>query len=209
MNKGARLPSPGGYNQAYDQSFNLALDALAQSDIDEICYRSGAKRLDDDSVILPFLRDDVIVNIARRTVTSVNHISAITDQLIVLHYLVTATGAPLSGKLISFQELPGGMVYHPTFCRRAIAPLVNRFGESPGELIAAAAGFGGEPVSLGDAAIVMQALPRVALTWVLWRGDADFPPEGAVLFDSAITDYLPIEDIAVLCQSVSLKLCGK
>jgi hypothetical protein len=50
-------------------------------------------------------------------------------------------------------------------------------------------------------------LPRVRLTWVLWRGDDDFPADSTVLFDSKIDDYLPTEDIAVLCQSVALRLC--
>ncbi|MQY81034.1 MAG: DUF3786 domain-containing protein, partial [Dehalococcoidia bacterium] len=26
---------------------------------------------------------------------------------------------------------------------------------------------------------------------VLWKGDAEFPPEGTIMFDRTITDYLP------------------
>jgi hypothetical protein len=151
----------------------------------------------------------MVVDVDRRTVASASGTLSMTDQLVILHYLVTSGGKAPSGKLVSFKELPDGTVYYPTFYRRAIAPIVKHFGDSPKDLVAAAAAMGGEPVSLGDAAVAIQALPRVTLSWVLWRGDDDFPAEGAVLFDSTIVDYLPIEDIAVLCQSITLKLTGK
>ena len=32
--------------------------------------------------------------------------------------------------------------------------------------------------------------------------------EGTILFNNGISNYLPTEDIAVLCQSIALKLCN-
>ncbi len=207
MNPGFPLPSPGGYQLAYTQSYDLAFDALARFDLAEICRRADASRQSDDSIAIVFLGDEVVVDLTHRTVVSIKRTLAITDQLVILHYLVTASGKALSGGLISFKELPDGMVYYPSFYKRAIAPVVGKFGDAPTDLCPVAACFGGKPVAMGDAAAVIQALPRVTLTWVIWRGDTDFPAEGAVLFDSTIAAYLPVEDIAVLCQSVALRLC--
>ena len=52
----------------------------------------------------------------------------------------------------------------------------------------------------------MPVLPRVPLGLVLWRGDAEFPAEGKVLFDSSVSRYLPVEDIVVLAETVVWKL---
>jgi hypothetical protein len=46
----------------------------------------------------------------------------------------------------------------------------------------------------------------VALTWILWRGDDEFPAEGTVLMDRGIQDYLPVEDSVVLCQRTAIRL---
>ncbi len=46
----------------------------------------------------------------------------------------------------------------------------------------------------------------VPLTLVLWKGDAEFAPEGTIMFDRTITDYLPSEEIIYLCQSTSWRL---
>ena len=46
----------------------------------------------------------------------------------------------------------------------------------------------------------------VPITFVLWQGDAEFPPEGNILLDSTISHFLPAEDIIVVCETVSRKL---
>jgi hypothetical protein len=46
----------------------------------------------------------------------------------------------------------------------------------------------------------------IPLTLVLWKGDAEFSAEGTIMFDRTIVDYLPGEDIIVLCQNTSWRL---
>jgi hypothetical protein len=46
----------------------------------------------------------------------------------------------------------------------------------------------------------------VPLTVVLWRGDAEFPPEGNILFVTAPSATTPTEDITILCEAVAWKL---
>ncbi|MBN1189914.1 MAG: DUF3786 domain-containing protein [Dehalococcoidales bacterium] len=40
----------------------------------------------------------------------------------------------------------------------------------------------------------------------VWKGDDEFPPDAAILFDSTVLDYLSAEDINVLCQTVTWKM---
>jgi hypothetical protein len=49
-------------------------------------------------------------------------------------------------------------------------------------------------------------LPRIPLGLLVWRGDEEFHAAGKVLFDSSVSQYLPVEDIVVLAETVVWKL---
>ncbi|MHB9097067.1 MAG: DUF3786 domain-containing protein [Syntrophales bacterium] len=198
------LPSPGGYERAYAESYNLAFSRLRQADLADVCLKSGAVLLQ-----LRFLNRDYRIVRPAGAVTLGSEVEPvpITESLLILHYLVTARGTPPGNGQISFKEVPEGVVYYPTFYKRAIRPLLSRFGASPAGLIPSAALFGGVDAHQGDAAVTVQAFPKVAVTWVLWKGDDEFPAEGTILVDRTIQDYLPTEDIVVLCQTIAIKLC--
>jgi hypothetical protein len=46
----------------------------------------------------------------------------------------------------------------------------------------------------------------VPITLVLWRGDEELAPNGNILFDANISDYVPTEDVTVLCETIIWKL---
>jgi hypothetical protein len=47
------------------------------------------------------------------------------------------------------------------------------------------------------------------VTIVLWKGDEEFPPEGSVMFDANIQDYLTTEDVTVLSEVITWNLVRK
>ncbi len=203
------LPSPGGYERAYAESYNLAFSRLRQADLADVCLKSGAVPHDADTIRLTFLNRDYRIDRLAGTVTLASETEPvpIAESLLILHYLVTARGTTPGDGKISFKEIPEGVVYYPTFYKRAIRPLLSKFGALPAGLITAAAMLGGVDAHQGDAAVTVQAFPKVAVTWVLWKGDDEFPAEGTILVDRTIQDYLPTEDIVVLCQTIAIKLC--
>jgi hypothetical protein len=83
---------------------------------------------------------------------------------------------------------------------------VENFSKEPARLFEVARQFGGQKAEYGDAAVTIYPFSRVPVTLVLWRGDSDFPPEGNILYDSTVTDYLPTEDIIVLTETLVWKL---
>lgn len=119
-------------------------------------------------------------------------------QVLILHYLIGASGIPLNGRLISFKELPGGSIYTGPFTQRAVTPLVKFFGNAPEKLLEAAARLGGASYKLGDVAVTVPFFPLVPLIYVLWLGDEEFSPSGNVLFDSTASSHLATEDYAVM-----------
>ncbi|HNW29160.1 MAG TPA: DUF3786 domain-containing protein, partial [Spirochaetota bacterium] len=65
---------------------------------------------------------------------------------------------------------------------------------------------GGVLSPLGDHALAFRAFPYVEVTYILWKGDDEFPPSGSVVFDSSISDYLSTEDVAVLCNMIAVRI---
>ncbi len=213
MQRRISLPDEKGYDQAYALAFRLAVEKLsALPDVEQQCRAAAVECRTDDArkyITIPFLGQLCVVSLPDAVVTyaASGEPVAMREKLLILHYFLRASGAPLAGKAITFRELPEGVVYFPTFAKRTIKPLVDNYGKQPQLLLdAASALFGATPAQVGDVAVTVPAFPRVPLTLVLWRGDAEFPAEGSVMFDATIPDYLATEDITVLCEIVAWKL---
>lgn len=210
-----KLLSPDSVNRyeyGYELAYKVTGEQLARiADIKDQCLKSGAKYQVEDSktlIILDYLNQSYRITFPDIDV-SPQHGSEpvpVKDKILMLHYLAQAKGTPLSSRLITYKELPEGTTYFPTFVKRAIKPLVDHFGNEPGRLPTAAEILGGRKADLGNASVTINAFSRVPITFVLWRGDAEFPPEGNIIFDSSISDYLTTEDINVLCEAIAWRL---
>jgi hypothetical protein len=208
--KSIKFPDNRNYEYAYNQSFQLAKERLnGIADISAQCPKSGARYVvSSKTITVEYLNStyiitlpDVVISIAGS-----NEALPIRDRILILHYILTAKGTPLSNQQITFKELPEGIVYFRTFYQRTINHIVTNFSQNPVKLIEVGEKLGGRKANFGDAAVTVNALPSVSVTFVIWRGDEEFGAEGNILFDSTITDYLPVEDIIVLAETITWKL---
>ncbi|NTW13294.1 MAG: DUF3786 domain-containing protein [Anaerolineales bacterium] len=120
-----------------------------------------------------------------------------------LYYLLTADGAPLTVKWVSFADLPDGRMYNAAFQGYSGDEIVKRFGLDLEGFKSACSKAGGEPVDVGSASFVFQALPKVPLMLTYWLGDEDFPSSCKVLFDESVSHYLPIDACAILGSTLT------
>jgi hypothetical protein len=128
------------------------------------------------------------------------------QQALLLYYLVTADGAPLTGKWISFADLPDGRMYNAAFQGYSGDEIVKTFGVDLDSFKSACLKAGGKPVDIGSASFTFQALPRVPLMVTYWLGDEDFPSSCKILFDESACHYLPIDVCAILGSMLTRKL---
>jgi len=207
------LPTESSYD-GYDlePAYKLAREQLAEiEDIEQLCLKSGARCLVTGSqkeIAIEYLNHSYHItmpNVEVLLADSQEEVS-IRDRVLILHYLLSAKGTPITNKLIAFKELPGGDNYFRTFSKRAIEPLMEHFGEQSHLLIDTTGKLGGHTVAYGDVAVTVNAFNRVPITIVLWQGDEEFPAQGDILFDAAISDYLSTYDVTVLCESIIWKL---
>jgi hypothetical protein len=203
------LPEQNVREYAHGLAYQLARVHLAGiEDMEQQCRKSGAEYLPaDKAIIIKHLNQSYRISPdGEVSYTAGNEDVPLRDKILILHYFTQAKGTPLSGKLITYQELPDGIIYFPVFAKRAIKPILTFFGNQPEQLLKTAEALGGYKSDYGDVAVTIEAFPRVPVAIVLWHGDEEFAPEGSIMFDSTITDYLTNDDIHTLCENIAWRL---
>lgn len=186
-------------NYNLDKTLSLVLEIFRTKDPEDMSTRAAVSWDNDRQVFLvPYLNTEVEVTYPTGDVTSNESNLPIVDSIMVLHYLVHATGLPIQNNLISFKELPDGAIYNDPFTKRAITPFIKNFSNNIDKLKEWASKFGGKPAELGDVSYTIPIFPRVSITYVLWEGDDEFPPNATILFDRSAGAYLPTENYAML-----------
>ncbi len=128
------------------------------------------------------------------------------EKIIILQYLVGASGLPPRGQWLSFLQLPGGPHHFAPFQKEAILPLAREFGRQPENFRRAALSLGGAPAKLGQAGMIIPAFPLVPLGFALWPGDGEFEPSANILFDSSAETHMPTATLYMLGIAVAQRL---
>jgi hypothetical protein len=123
--------------------------------------------------------------------------------VLVLHYLINASATTLKNKLISYRELPDGMVFYNAFRSIAIQPVANKFGYNLAGFVNSAEKIGGKKVEHGEAAYEFLIFPRVPVTYLLWTGDEEIPGSANILFDASASEQLHTEDLAEVGEVIT------
>jgi hypothetical protein len=197
--------SGGCWESGFDLSYRLAREQLAKlKDIPGQCGKSGAHYVKSDKIVLDYLNERYRITVPDGDISleGSDVDVALRDKILILHYFLRAKGTPATGKLVAYKQLLGGVSYFPAFSQRVIAPLVRGFGRNAELLVDAAARLGGSRAAQGDVSVAINAFERVSITLVLWRGDEEVAPNGSILFDANIADYLSTEDVTVLCETL-------
>ena len=191
------------WQEAWESAVELAVEELRRMPPEELCARSGALWDPGEGAIeLSFLDRSYLIRPPDFGVFETGEEEAqAREKILILHYLQTASGAPLAGKWIAFSEVPGGERYLGNFRARSIDRMVRDFAGKEPALVEAAGAIGGCRAGHGDFSLTLCPLPRVPVELVFWKGDDEFPPSGNFLFDASAPEYLPTEDMVVLAET--------
>jgi len=192
-------PKPRSPEETYGPALEKAQREFPNLDPLNTAIRAGVT-YEDGTFKVPFFETGYLVRWPTSAVErAADHQEAdIATRILLLHYLLSADGALLADKWIAFRNLPGGLGYDGAFQGRANLRLAHAFGDDRAAFEAAAGSFGGERLAFGDASFSFRVLPRVLLAVVLYLADEEFSASANLLFDGAVSHYLPTEDLAVL-----------
>lgn len=192
-------------NYNLDKTWEVAKTIFQKKDPQEIAWKANVEYDPVARIFkVPFLGTTYLVKYPEGEVNFPESDAevSITNRILILHYLTTANGQDLENKWISFKELPDGAIYNDPFTRRTIKPMLNIFSANPENLIKVAEKMGGKRAEFGDVSVTIPVFPQVAITYVIWEGDEEFPASGTVLFDGSAKSYLPTEDYALLSSTI-------
>ena len=169
---------------------------------------SELENLSDEKVkTIKFLSDEYSIDSGNRKVLSLSCNAAAKEyySILILHYLIKKLkGLPeISGEWISFKELEGGQGYFGAFRKRAIEPVIRKYGKQPDDLTQLIERFPAKNIQFGDVGVALEAFEKVPILITLWRGDTEFGPEANMLFDRSISKVFCTEDVAVLSGIVA------
>jgi hypothetical protein len=200
---------PGGMKAAYAIAYQKASEELLERSTEELATlseRSGAV-LSGPTMRLAFFGSRVQLRI-----DSNNRIAfeppdlPLVEKILILHYLLSRESGPVKGQMIAFKNLPGAAFYDPTYQKRGPRRIARRFGENAEAFRKACRRLGWHEEELGDASFRFDILPKIRGLVVLHAGDEEFPAEANILFDDAIVNFLPLEDVAVLAGLIATRL---
>ena len=189
----------------YRTAITLAWDKISSLK-PELVAKAGKVEYREGKIEVPFLANTYTVNIDNQKVLRNKTEAGDYISVLILHYLIGVKDMPLSGKMISFKDLPSGRFYFPAFSRQSLPPLLKTFGTHPERLFAAGEALDAERISQGDAGITVRIFPKLPLSVVIWKGDEELPAEATILFDATASQILPTEDLSAAAGMLARQL---
>lgn len=125
-------------------------------------------------------------------------------------YLLYASHAPcIIEPLKSFKELPDSMPYTAAFAARtqqSIVARVEAVGQNTQRIIDAFFGKNPPAGTGGDFGFLLYPLPKIALCYVFYRADADFPASVTCLYSANAAAHLPTDALADVGEYTSRQI---
>jgi len=182
-------------------SYDIALNKAWE----ELLRLKPAKELS-----VKFLADEYTIDCENRRVLSLSCNAPAKDfiTILLLHYLAKKLqGLPvLAEEWLGFKELSGIEGYKAAFKKRALEPIIRKYGSNPQGLLSVLDRLPGRRVDQADIGIVLEAFEGVPVMVLMWRPDEEFGPEANILFDKSLTGIFCTEDIVVLAGIVASQL---
>ena len=107
---------------------------------------------------------------------------------------------------LSFKDFPGSMPYHGAFgtnSERVLIPYAQQIKDRREHLIERFEGRENPPGSAGDFALLLYPLPKIALCYIFYMPDEEFPASVTCLFSADAGAFMPLDGLADIAEYTS------
>jgi hypothetical protein len=125
--------------------------------------------------------------------------NAVMSILITLYALHAGPDSCVVMPFRSIKEIPNSMPYVGAFTTHTEQPLVGQVDHLRASLAKIMATLDGEtasPETGGDFAFIVYPLPKIALCYIVYEADDDFPASVKCLFSNNADRFLPVDGLA-------------
>jgi hypothetical protein len=109
----------------------------------------------------------------------------------------------------AFRDLPGSMPYQGAFTvnsERVLVPHVLKIKEAAEPILQSFSGETNPAGAAGDFSLLLYPLPKIALQFVLYLPDEEFPASATCLFSSNALSFMPLDGLADVAEYTSKAL---
>jgi hypothetical protein len=106
----------------------------------------------------------------------------------------------------AFKDFQGSMPYQGAFSansERVLIPHVQRIKEKAGTIKGA---FGGADGVMGDLSLILHPLPKIALSYIFYLADEEFPAAATILFSANALSFMPLDGLADVAEYTSKEI---
>lgn len=135
--------------------------------------------------------------------------SSVFGILISLYALAANPEECIPLPLKSFKEFPDSMPYvgaFTTHTEQLLLPFVPGIREATHIITEALGGGNGPAEAGGDFSFIVYPLPKIALCYIFYEADDDFPASVTCLFSSNANRFIPIDGLADVGEYTSRKI---
>jgi hypothetical protein len=135
--------------------------------------------------------------------------SSVFDILISLYALNARPDPCVRQPFRSFKEFESSMPYVGAFAthtEQLLVPHVEKIKTGRDKLITTLAGDDAPPEMGGDFSVVVHPLPKIALCYIFYEADDDFPASVTCLFSNNAHLFLPVDGLADTGEYTSRKI---
>jgi len=221
--------------ELFRRNYEISFSKLASKNLEEVAENAGAKILNRQKLLLYFFNEPIVLDIDKRKVyissdkhtnntfnidniKDFNEIRTFFDlnlkkfnQLdlfsssIILHYLLTADGTPLSGEWILYRELPDGLFYSATI-PAVLEPVAIKYGNSREKFLERIFELGGQKCKIFKFSGLLYPFKKFPILFILEEKDKEFDAGIRALFDKSASHYLKSDIIKTLLVYTVKKL---
>ncbi|MGD9365927.1 MAG: DUF3786 domain-containing protein [Desulfobacteraceae bacterium] len=191
----------------YAQIIEQNLTRLFSRDLNERSYAMAARLVDDEMVFDAF---GGRCRISAKGITMDDREETGPMGIILSLYALNAVPDPIVLQPFkAFKEFPNSAPYVGAFAahtEQILVPAVDRIGKHRNQILEAMAGAAAPGQVGGDSAMVVRALPKIALCYIFYDADEDFPASATCLFSHNANLYMPMDGLADVGEYTSRKI---
>lgn len=149
-----------------------------------------------------------VIEPKRITLGETEH-SSVLGILISLYALNACSDICIPAPFRSFKEFPDSMPYvgaFTTHTEQVLVPYVARIKESVPRITGALNGEKAPSGTGGDFSFIVQPLPKIALCYIFYEADDDFPASVTCLYSNNANTFMPIDGLADVGEYTSKKI---
>ena len=135
--------------------------------------------------------------------------SSVFGILISLYALNASSDICVLLPLKSFKEFPDSMPYVGAFAthtEQLLVPHVVKIKEATPRITNALKGQKAPPETGGDFSFIVYPLPKIALCYIFYEADDDFPASVTCLFSNNANQFMPVDGLADVGEYTSRKI---